>query len=425
MNRWLFSSGAIVSSAVALYGWMNPSTFNLTLLSAQLDQDSKPLPGEIEGLYDRMLKKARTVATDDQLAEAITAVAGIPKNSRSYGEAQQLQEDWTQELLQRARDQYKQANCSMAIWMLKAIPPNSERYERATELQQRWTKEWSTFRQASAAKKQGDWKGVMTSLASLKDSVLYQSFPAQEMLQQATANLYSADKTLVQINSVPVDQAVMVPAIPSTAELDTASLPMSATSPNLLIGRSQALAWAEPPALMAGSPTGMRSYSNGSMPRSGASAPEFVPLEWAPPALAPSLPEASQPTKPLGNGDGNTNGSPDNMADRSLDPISEPSAISQPTSPSSNPIAPTDWMGFLPLDLMPSAETPAERTNPVDGDRLMEMYSVPIAPAQMSWGKSVTEKPTPIRNGQTSTICPSAVCNSSQPQVLPINTPNL
>jgi hypothetical protein len=387
MNRWLLSGGAIVSSAMALYSWTHPTAFNLTLLNAQPEQDFKPLPKDMEGVYDRLLTKARSVATQNQFAEAIGAVSGIPKNSRSYGEAQQLQEDWTQELLQRAKGQYKQANARMAIWMLNAIPSTSQRYARATELQQRWAKEWATLRQASDAKKQGDWKGVMSSLAMLKDSVLYQSFPAQDMLQQATSKLYSADETMAQMVAVPTEQPVTVPALPSTAALDAASLPVSAPASDLLIDREQALAWAEPPAIVAeSSPVRTRyggSMSNGvgSSPRS-LLAPEFVPLEWAPPTLAPSSVRASQP---------------------SADPTSDSASVdsgqldsSMPTPPSVMPrsqprlpgsIAPDMWMALPPSDQL----SPSIGTSGMKGGSI-ELQSVPSAPGSMSWSKGAIEK---------------------------------
>jgi len=404
MNRWLLSSGAIVSSAMALYSWTHPSAFNLTLLAAKSDQDLKPLPREIEGLYDRLLKKAQSVATHDQFAEAINTVAGIPKNSRSYGEAQQLQEDWTQELFQRASSQYKQANVGMAIWMLKAVPSTSQRYTRATELQQRWAKEWTALRQASAAKKQGDWKGVMSSLTLLKDSMLYQSFPAQEMLQQATANLYGGDQTLAQISAVPVDKSVTVPTLPSTTDLSAASLPPSSPASGLLIDRTQALAWAEPPALMAdSSPLRMER----SLPHSGMSnnapsskpgsllAPEFVPLEWAPPALAPAMPNASDTSRPSVNSDSGSvghSGSIGNSDGHSSDPsssISKPSAVPpHPIHIFPGSIAPDIWMALPPIDLL----SPSNKMPSIKGDRSIELQSAPISPNPMAWSKSGTEK---------------------------------
>ncbi len=410
MNRWLVGSGAIVSSAMALYSWTNPSAFNLTLLSAQPEPDSKPLPREIEGLYDRLLVKARSVATQDQIAEAINTVAGIPKNSRSYGEAQQLQEDWTQELLQRASSQYKRANVRMAIWMLKAIPPTSQRHDRATELQQRWAKEWTTLRQASAAKKQGDWKSVMSSLTSLKDSMLYQSSPAQEMLQQATANLYSTDKTLVQISTAPINNSAVVPAMPSTADLNVVSLPQSSESSGLLIDRTQALAWAEPPVLLAdGSSVRMETQPPSNMPNSGISnksapsasrdslSPEFVPLEWAPPALAPAIPNSSSVSQPSIDSDSNSIGNVDSAPSITPD-SSTPDLIPEPSSkPShsmpmfSGSIAPENWMALPPIDLLsPLSRTPGFKSGLI-------LQSAPSAPtqmslSQMSWSKSATEK---------------------------------
>lgn len=286
MKGWLLGGGAIVSSAVAM-GWTHPEILNLSLAEAK---GTKPVPQEIETFYNRLLDQSQTVASQDQLAEAITTVSGIPKNSRSYAEAQQLQEDWTQELIQRARSHYQKANVDMALWMLHAIPPSSQQHARATELRKRWNEESAKFQQATAAKNQGDWEGVMAALKGLKESSLYQSLPAQEMLQQATQNIYSSNKTLVKLAGAASGKSKSV-AVPSMPAMGNAVASPQTTAPDWVIDRDQALEWANPPAVTAFSaPEQMPlSKSNQASPFS----PDVVPLEWSAPNFAPPLVDSS------------------------------------------------------------------------------------------------------------------------------------
>jgi hypothetical protein len=163
--------------------------------------DRKPnqLPRKMEAMYDDLLNQAQASASRDHFTEAISTIAGIPKNSRHYETAQQLQEDWSRELMRQASNQWQQAQMKAAISTLSHIPATSQLGDRVTELKQRWKQQAIVLERAISAKKAGDWQKVIDTVRSLEGSPMYHSLPVQALLQQAITNLYEPDHTLLQI----------------------------------------------------------------------------------------------------------------------------------------------------------------------------------------------------------------------------------
>jgi hypothetical protein len=289
MNRLVLGSGTIACSIMVIYSWAQPSTSEHTLndceslptaesqsssAKSQVNCSSSILPQiadiperlisalrgtirpnivppEMEAVYGDLLKQAQTEANSDRLADAISHVAGIPKNSQHHEMAQQLQEDWSQELLQRATQSYQEARVQSALTMLHAIPATSERYTRASELQIRWYQEAVLLHQAKTARNAGNWKGVMDALKSLEGTSLYHSLPAQQLLQQAINKLYEPDEAVMQLTSTtsskPSDLTNTV-ALPSAdpAGISSPSVDPVPKLPGLAIDIDQALEWAQP-----------------------------------------------------------------------------------------------------------------------------------------------------------------------------------
>ncbi|MBE9180074.1 hypothetical protein IQ268_16000 [Oculatella sp. LEGE 06141] len=292
MNRRVLGGGAIACSAMVISGLAQPSTpeQNVTdcdnsgakatssWLPQQLAQGQCQLssmiptinnvpeflrlgalwgnlrasvvPDEMETVYGKLLEEAQAAASNDRLAEAIANIIGIPKNSRHYDMAQQLQEDWSQELLQQAANHYQQAQTTTAISMLNAIPPTSERYGRAIELRTIWNQEAALFAQAKIAKNAGDWRGVIDTLRSLDGSLLYHSLPAQELLQQAMNKLFEADESWIQLASKSADELSAAAGMPTLSSTMNGSLPLSVDPipkrSSLPIALEQAMKWAQP-----------------------------------------------------------------------------------------------------------------------------------------------------------------------------------
>lgn len=249
MSRQVLASGTIVCSAIMLYSWAQPSvsepsTFNCEELSAQTeaasrpDQDSKAqncppqtramgmiperffnlewgnwgsnrLPDKMEAVYGDLIKQAQESADRDQFPQAIATLSGVPKNSRHYQMAQQLQEDWAREVLRQASIQCQQAQMTTALATIKAIPSTSQFHARAVELQQRWTQQAKLYDRAIAAKHARNWQDAIDALQALQGTPLYNSLPVQELLQHAMTKLYEPDSTLKQLaeEGLPTEQS--------------------------------------------------------------------------------------------------------------------------------------------------------------------------------------------------------------------------
>jgi len=162
------------------------------------DRRSNKLPNTVEAVYSSLLEQAQTLANRNQPAMAIHKVAAIPTNSQHFKVAQQLQEDWSQELLRQATSECQQAHVVKAISMLNDIP-SIRLQNRVIELRQRWQQQNVVLNRAIAAKNAKNWQGVITAIKPLEETSLYNSLLVQEMLQQATVNLYEPDATMLQV----------------------------------------------------------------------------------------------------------------------------------------------------------------------------------------------------------------------------------
>jgi len=175
------------------------------------------LPHSMEREYHQLIEQAQTLASQNRIPEAIALVAAIPKNTRYSDLAYQLQEGWSQEMLDEATHHYRQADLSRALNLLKAIPATSTQYSRVTQLKQKWQQDAAQLHRAIAASKAGAWQEVIRRLETFKNTPLFQSLPVQQLWQTAMTEMLEPDSTLLQIAS----------KMDSTS-LSTASLPPSA-----------------------------------------------------------------------------------------------------------------------------------------------------------------------------------------------------
>ncbi|NJK54363.1 MAG: hypothetical protein HC936_19210 [Leptolyngbyaceae cyanobacterium SU_3_3] len=124
----------------------------------QLQSQQNKLPRKMEAMYADLLNQSQAAASRDQLTEAIQTIAGIPTNSQHHELAQQLQEDWSRELVRQATNRFQQGEVAPAIALLKSIPITSQWHDRAIELRQRWDQQAKLLNQATAATAAADWQ---------------------------------------------------------------------------------------------------------------------------------------------------------------------------------------------------------------------------------------------------------------------------
>lgn len=241
------------------------------LLNLQWSSRANQLPAEMEAVYDSLLRQAQTAANDDRLAAALSTVTGIPKNSQHYERARELQENWSQELVQRATNRCQQGDIAAAIAMLEAVPPSSQRYARATDLRESWSEQAVLLQQARSARAASDWSTVVAALEALKGTPLYSSLPVQQLLQQAISRNFQPNAAMMQLASNRL--APQVGAAPAASAPPTPAAPARldaiASTPTLEIDLAQAMEWAQPPDMtVASAPTA--GTVNISSPRSAA-----------------------------------------------------------------------------------------------------------------------------------------------------------
>ena len=247
MSRQVLERGVLACSALALYGWSQPSVSEpitqhdckpaSTVSSAKSscvqnskssaanrlsstppeqlvndqwsDRRSNPLPDKMEAVYGDLVAQAQTLVGRNQFTQAVDLIGGIPRNSRHYGMAQQLQEDWSRELLRQASSDYEQGLIGQALSRLDTIPSTSQLHDRVAEIQQRWHKQESVLQRAIALKQAGNWQGVTDTIKALEGTPMYQSLLVQGLVQQAMTQLYKPDAAMLQIA---MDD---LPAVPS------------------------------------------------------------------------------------------------------------------------------------------------------------------------------------------------------------------
>ena len=295
MNHPQLGSRAIICSALLVYGWIQPAASKLSLDQCEdksvkspknpSDQNAQqpgrgcklekqpmmsPTPNlelfgiqwsnrstgrlsnEMETVYRALIEQAQELANHDRITDAVPLIVGVPKNSRYYEIAQQLQENWSQELLHLAKDAYQQANLSRSLVLLQVIPTASSQHGYASQLQQQWRLQSAIFKQAISAQKTGNWQSVIDAIRKLQGTPLYQTLPAQELLQQAMINKFEPDNTLMKVAIAEGDNASASsvsanPALTTVPELSTiASLPGESVTGSPTIELEQALKWSNP-----------------------------------------------------------------------------------------------------------------------------------------------------------------------------------
>jgi len=162
---------------------------------------SQRLPGSIERKYQQLIEQAQTLAGENRVAEAIVLMNAIPKNSRHFDVAYQLQETWSQEMLYEATNRYQQADLTTALKLLEAIPATSSQYPQATQLKRKWQQDAAKMQRAIAASKAGNWEQVIQQLEAFQGTPLFQSLPVQELLQLALIKVLEPDPALLEIAS--------------------------------------------------------------------------------------------------------------------------------------------------------------------------------------------------------------------------------
>jgi len=145
------------------------------------------------GIDEQQVQRARQLAAQGKLVEAITAAGQITASSQLQPAAQQLITNWTQRLLQLGWNQYHRGELTKAIAYAQAIPATTNQYQTAQTIVAQWQKSWqdaeAQFQTAQRALNQGQWQQAID---------LSKRSPEIEFWRQKLASIEQRAKTAQQ-----------------------------------------------------------------------------------------------------------------------------------------------------------------------------------------------------------------------------------
>jgi len=145
------------------------------------------------GIDEQQVQRARQLAAQGKLVQAIAAASQITSSSQLQPAAQQWIVIWTQRLLQLGWNQYHQGKLTQAIAYAQSIPPATRQYQTAQTTIAQWQKSWQSaeaqFQSAQRALNQGQWQQAID---------LSQQSPESEFWQQKLAGIAQRAKSAQQ-----------------------------------------------------------------------------------------------------------------------------------------------------------------------------------------------------------------------------------
>jgi len=145
------------------------------------------------GMDEQQVQRARQLAAQGKLVQAITAASQITVSSQLQPAAQQSIALWTQRLLQLGWNQYHRGELTQAIAYAQSIPAATPQYQTVQTTIAQWQKSWQSaeaqFQTAQRALNQGQWQQAID---------LSQQSPESEFWQQKLAGIEQRAKTAQQ-----------------------------------------------------------------------------------------------------------------------------------------------------------------------------------------------------------------------------------
>ncbi|GAB4379176.1 MAG: hypothetical protein Kow00121_32740 [Elainellaceae cyanobacterium] len=142
-------------------------------------------------LAECQLANAQQLASSGKLRDAILMAGAIAPETAVYDQARSLAGEWSERILELAKQQYEQGKLNEAINLAKAIPESSPSYQTAQETTETWQTEWKTneqqFETAQNSLTNGDWQAAIE--AANKVTTPYWKDKAASVIQQANSEI--------------------------------------------------------------------------------------------------------------------------------------------------------------------------------------------------------------------------------------------
>jgi serine/threonine-protein kinase len=146
-------------------------------------------------LGDCQIGQARQLAQQRKFKDAIVAVSGVAISLPARAEAEKLAIQWTQQILQLARDRYQQGKFTEAIALAQAVPKTSPIVEKVNNQVSQWQKEQQTYQPhlqaAQKALTEKKWQVAIAEAGKLPKTPPWQQ-QANLIIKQAQAEIDQA-----------------------------------------------------------------------------------------------------------------------------------------------------------------------------------------------------------------------------------------
>jgi serine/threonine-protein kinase len=158
------------------------------------------------------LEPAQKLAAAGQLPQAIAALLKISPTSRAYRQAQQVLGQWSDRLLVKATDHYRNGNLAAAIGLAQKIPSTSSVRKQAQEAIALWQREWRTNSDNLAFARQALSQGKQQQAISLANRVTLLGQPVPETSVYWQQQVSPILKTARTVAATPSPSAAVTPS---------------------------------------------------------------------------------------------------------------------------------------------------------------------------------------------------------------------
>jgi hypothetical protein len=149
---------------------------------------------EAQGLMQqcRVGQAQRLASQGSQLGDALSLLALVPSQSKSYGQAQTLMQGWSKQLRSDAEAQFKVGQLDRAIAILRQTPAQSPEARTVESQIQAWQTEWSknatAIKTAQSELARGRWSAAKESLGKVT-AIQYWQAKAKPLMARAEAGI--------------------------------------------------------------------------------------------------------------------------------------------------------------------------------------------------------------------------------------------
>jgi hypothetical protein len=155
--------------------------------------------GEAQGLMQqcRVGQAQRLASQGSKLGDALSLLALVPSQSKSYGQAQTLMLGWSKQIKTEADAQFKLGQLDRAIAILRQTPAQSPDAQTVETTIQSWQREWSknatAIKTAESELGRGRWSAAKESLGQVT-AIQYWQAKAKPLMAKAEAGIAEVER---------------------------------------------------------------------------------------------------------------------------------------------------------------------------------------------------------------------------------------